>query len=96
MNVVDSGLPSQYLPGNGLYFYFIKILRLQNKLPSFDLSQSLSLKRNVYKYLHQHFILHFSGDNPCTYFFVADVAIVIMQVCLAISQYFSFVIKFCI
>jgi len=51
-------------------FYFNRISRLWNKLPSIDLSQPVSLiKANIYKYLHQHFILHFSADNPCTYHF---------------------------
>ena len=51
-------------------FYFNRISRLWNKLPSIDLSQPLSvIKVNIYKYLHQHFTLHFSADNPCTYHF---------------------------
>ena len=51
-------------------FYFNRISRLWNKLPSIDLSQPLSvIKVNIYKYLHQHFILHFLANNPCTYHF---------------------------
>ena len=72
-------------------FYFNRISRLWNKLPSIDLSQPLSvIKVNIYKYLHQHFTLHFSADNPCTYHFCCRCSNCYN---VAISLYFSFVIK---
>ena len=72
-------------------FYFNRISRLWNKLPSIDLSQPLSvIKVNIYKYLHQHFTVHFSADNPCTYHFCCRCSNCYN---VAISRYFSFVIK---
>jgi len=51
-------------------FYFNRISRLWNKLPTIDLSQSLpTIKAKIYCYLSQHFNRHFTADNPCTYHF---------------------------
>ena len=45
-----------------------------------NLNQSRpTIKAKIYKYLRQHFTMHFTVDNPCTcQFFVVDGAIVIM------------------
>ena len=51
-------------------FYFNRLPRIWNKLPSIDLSLSLpTIKTIIYNYLHQHFIEHFSSCNPCTFHF---------------------------
>jgi len=51
-------------------FYFNRLPRLWNKLPSIDLNLSLpTIKSIIYDYLLQHFRNNFLPDSPCTYHF---------------------------
>jgi len=50
------------------HFYFNRIPRLWNSLPTIDLDQSTgSIKLSVQRILYDHFICSFKSDSPCTY-----------------------------
>ncbi len=52
-------------------YYFSRIPRLWNKLPSIDLSQSLpSIKTEIYDFFWSHFVDNFISSNLCTYHFL--------------------------
>ena len=52
-------------------FYFNRLPRLWNKLPVFDLSQSIdTLCIKLKKFLWSHFLDNFDGNNPCTFSFM--------------------------
>ena len=51
-------------------FYFNRLLRLWNSLPSIDLTKSLSsIKTTIYNYLWNHFKQNFPSTNPCIFHF---------------------------
>jgi len=50
------------------HFYFNRIPRLWNTLPTIDLDQSTtSIKRKVWQFLWDHFMRTFKSDNPCSF-----------------------------
>ena len=52
------------------HFYFNRIPRLWNKLPSIDLDSTVeTIKTKVYKVLWSHFIDMFDSDNVCSFHF---------------------------
>ena len=53
------------------HFYFNRIPRLWNSLPTFDLDQSISsIKREVQQFFWDHFLHTFKSDSPCSYHFM--------------------------
>ena len=53
------------------HFYFNRLPRLWNSLPSIDLSQSVrTIKHKLKLFFWKHFVLHFNPDIPCTFHFV--------------------------
>ncbi len=50
------------------HFYFNRISRLWNNLPSTDLTLSTStIKHNLKQFFWSHFISNFDSENPCSY-----------------------------
>ena len=53
------------------HYYFNRVVRLWNQLPSIDLSLSYhSIQLSISKYMWSHFLRHFDPDSICTYHFV--------------------------
>ena len=53
------------------HFYYNRIVRLWNALPTIDLSLPLlSIKKIIYNIFWQHFTVNFDSANPCTYHFL--------------------------
>ena len=53
------------------HFYFNRIPRLWNSLPTIDLEQSVSsIKKRVRQFLWDHFLLSFKSDSPCSFHFM--------------------------
>ena len=55
------------------HFYFNRIIRLWNSLPTIDLNYSLftAIKRQIISRLWLHFQTTFDRDNVCTYHFLS-------------------------
>ena len=50
------------------HFFFKRLPRLWNSLPTIDLSWSTTtIKHKLSQYFWNHFTVHFNPDNPCTY-----------------------------
>ena len=65
------------------HFYFNHIVRLWNKLPSIDLSNSiLSIKHHLVTHLWNHFHTHFDPSNTCTLHFLVPVVYVSCNNCI--------------
>ena len=53
------------------HYYFNRVVRLWNSLPPFNLSQPyVSIKRQIYTYFRNHFIVNFDPDNPCSFHYL--------------------------
>ena len=53
------------------HFYFNRLPRLWNSLPSIDLDQSLdTIKCKLKQFFWNHFLNHFNPDNICTFHFL--------------------------
>ena len=62
------------------HFYFNRIVRLWNKLPSIDLSNSiLSIKHHLVTHLWNHFHTHFDPSNTCTLHFLCPCSLCFVQ-----------------
>ena len=62
------------------HFYFNRIIRLWNKLPSIDLSNSiLSIKHHLVTHLWNHFHTHFDPSNTCTLHFLCPCSLCFVQ-----------------
>ena len=57
------------------HFYFHRIPRLWNSLPSINLDQSVhSIRLKLRQFFWGHFIEHFNPDSPCTFHFICPCA----------------------
>ena len=57
------------------HFYFHRLPRLWNSLPTIDINQSVRLiKRKLQSFLWNHFIDHFDPNNPCSFHFICPCA----------------------
>ena len=53
------------------HFYFSRLPRLWNSLPTIDLNQSMSsIKCKLKHFFWSHFHVHFDSENPCSFHFV--------------------------
>ena len=57
------------------HFYFHRLPRLWNSLPTININQSVRLiKRKLQSFLWNHFIDHFDPNNPCSFHFICPCA----------------------
>ena len=53
------------------HFYFNRVARLWNAMPPIDITTSLlTIKRFLFRYLWNYFLIHFDRDNPCTFHYL--------------------------
>ena len=57
------------------HFYFHRLPRLWNSLPTINLDQSLSsIKFKLRQFFWSHFVKHFNPENPCSFHFICPCA----------------------
>jgi len=53
------------------HFYFRRLPRLWNSLPTIDTTQSLFvIKHQLFNFMYNHFIQHFDAGSPCTFHYL--------------------------
>ena len=63
------------------HFYFNRVVRLWSVLPANDTTASLpTIKRNLFLYLWNYFLIYFDSNNPCTFHYLCP-----CSSCIALS-----------